>query len=84
MIAHFLNNFVILILEYLKINVNLANPILIVLGALSLVIFVTLCKNGIKSLTKKEQAQGGVKAFCLPFGLFGTCVCVVLMLSVLF
>jgi membrane protease YdiL (CAAX protease family) len=84
MIAHFLNNFVILVLEYLKINVNLANPILIVLGALSLAIFIMLCKNGIKGLSKKEQTKGDIKSFFLPFGLFGTCVCVVLMLSVLF
>ncbi len=84
MLAHFLNNFVVLFLEYLKINVNLANPILIISGVLSLAIFIMLCKNRIKNVKDEQKSQGVIKTFWLPFGLFGACVCAVLMISVFF
>ena len=83
-IAHFLNNFAVLTIQYLRINIDLANPLLIVMGVFALFSFLLLCKNGIKKSCVKESEKGVIKEFFLPFGLFGTCVCVVLMLSVLF
>ena len=82
-IAHFLNNFAVLIIEYFKIPIDLYNPLIISAGLVVLAVSVAII---IFRIVKKERkvACGDIKDFWLPFGLFGGGVCLMLALIGLF
>lgn len=82
-IAHFLNNFIIILFEYLKIKINLFNPLIIAVGCITLLIAVafiifTLKKQGVKN------SGESVKAFYFPYGVLGLGACLALIIGSLF
>ena len=84
-LVHFINNFAIIILEYFKIGINLYNPILIVLGLVALVGFITIISLSLKKREKKTDLEKNSAAkFYIPFGAFGSIICVILILMNLF
>ncbi len=79
-IAHFLNNFAVLVIEYFKFNVDLYNPLFICAG---LIIFIFSVAVILADIVKKENKEksGKIKDFWLPFGLFGVVICLALALG---
>lgn len=78
-LAHFLNNFVVLTAEYLGFNLGLiiTNPIFIIIGLLLLFgyVFLMIYKS------RKHENSSDVSGLFMPYGLFG--VLVFLMLIIL-
>lgn len=79
--AHFLNNFLIILLEFFNVNINLNSALIIIMGLVfcGAFIFVT-----IKALSKQESVmteKGHAKKFFLPFGVVGVLICALLILS---
>ncbi len=80
-IAHFVNNFAVLTIEYFKIPFDLFNPITVVIGIALLVFFVLFMllsnrrteKPLQESVQKSEEKIG---KFFIPYGIFGIAVCV--------
>ena len=80
-ISHFINNFAVILLEYLKIDMSgiLFNPLVIAIGLLGLASFFVLSIIVIKKNGGEVQKTGGVLTeFLLPYGLFGGLACVAL------
>ncbi len=75
MIVHFFNNFVVIIIEYFKINVNLINPILIVSGLLMLGGAISLIFFVLRPKEKPQVIGGEALRFWLPFGFMGAFIC---------
>ncbi|MBQ8196707.1 MAG: CPBP family intramembrane metalloprotease [Clostridia bacterium] len=87
MIAHFLNNFTILTLEFIGVEINLYSPWCICFGILSLAISIALLfivngkKNSEKVSTEKDSKKDtkgekqGLK-FWVPYGILGALVCI--------
>ena len=70
MIAHFCNNFFALTTYYFNIDIDLFNPILIVIGAVLLIlfaIFTALYRKGDVAINGGER----IKEFYIPFGIVG-------------
>ena len=79
-IAHFLNNFAILLLTYLKIDIDLTNIVSIILGLIALIAYFLICFLGLKG--KRENIpKKGLKYFYLPFGVFALGICLLMILS---
>ena len=86
-IAHFINNFVIILCEYLGIYIDLFNPVLIVIGLVALVaFFVITCVLNKKNVKKESQGQTNNKIleFYLPYGLLGIFICALMIITSLF
>jgi membrane protease YdiL (CAAX protease family) len=84
-IAHFINNFTIILLEYLKLSVDLFNPLLIILGLVCLVGFFTITVLELKRKNNcSENKTESVSKLFLPYGLFGVLLCLILIVSSLF
>lgn len=81
MVAHFTNNFAVILFTFIGVDINLISPIVLVIGINALAIFSTILFFAIKKLEKKEKVKGETGKFFLPFGLFGTLVCVALLLG---
>lgn len=84
MIAHLLNNVVIIILSYFNVQINFFSPITILIGLSSLFVFVILMINDyqqVKHETKDHDEKYNATDFWLPFGLFGVIICVVIAIS---
>ncbi|MBO7344332.1 MAG: CPBP family intramembrane metalloprotease [Clostridia bacterium] len=83
MIAHFLNNFTVILIEYLDIFVNLYDPLIICIGLLILAVSVFFI---VKEVIRKPKEETGEKIveFWLPFGAFGSIVCLSLAILSLF
>lgn len=76
-IVHFLNNFIILLIEFLGVQINLLNPILITIGLLLLIFglsFLFVYDKGDNEQTETES----VKNFFLPFGVVVISVCLII------
>ena len=81
-IAHFLNNFCVLIIEYFKIPLNPFNPLVIILGLVILLAFALLMLYDKNAKTNEtERKSGTIKQFWLPFGLVGAIICLLLIIS---
>ena len=80
-LAHFINNFSIILLQYLKIEINLLNIGIIVLGLLFITASIIFICSKIN--VKKETDQDSILYFLLPAGVFGIIVCVSLMVGAL-
>jgi membrane protease YdiL (CAAX protease family) len=86
-IAHFINNFFIILCEYLGIYIDLFSPILIAIGLVALLgfLFITCVFNKNKEnkksnkTTKKEIAQ-----FYLLYGALGIFICALMIITALF
>ena len=87
-IAHFINNFAVILLTYLGVEIRLDNVMVIVMGiCLFIVFWVSLCCYQTKKWSVKHVAgpqSVTVKNFWLPFGLFVGLVFGVLMIVSLF
>ncbi len=81
-IAHFINNFAVIIFEYFKVKINLYNPILVAVGLVILIAFFVIIILKLKN-DKKENSEP-VKNFFLPYGIFGALICLALLVSSLF
>ena len=78
-VTHFLNNFVILLLTYFNVKINLYNALLIVGGVALLVVFVLFTvRNLVKNKTQSVEERP-VVSFFLPFGVLGVAVCLLLV-----
>ncbi len=83
-IAHFINNFTVILFEYFKININLYNPLIIAGGILALIIFALITVFSIKKHENKEEKLYSVKKFYFPFAIFGCVICLALLIGNLF
>lgn len=86
-VAHFINNFTVLCLEYYKVQVDLFSLTLIAIGVLCLaifsaVIFLVLSKRKSKEHIEQKQ-KGEVQNFLFPYSLFAFVVCIVLAVGAL-
>lgn len=80
MITHFVNNFVVLILTYLKVEIDFTNLLVISMGLVCLAIFIFYCV--VPVIKKKSIGNSqGLKDFYLPYGLYGLIACIVLAIS---
>ena len=78
-IAHFLNNFAIITLYFMGIDVDLFNGYFIALGMVCLAVFSVLMIID-KNLKKEEKEKGVAKEFILPFGVFPIIICSLLII----
>lgn len=87
-IAHFINNFAIILFTYLGVNIALDNAMVIVMGiCLFIVFWVSLLLYQTKKWSVNHQAgqqNTSIKGFWLPFGVCATCVYALLMILTLF
>lgn len=79
-IAHFINNFAVLTIEYFKIPFDLFNPITVIIGVALLVVFVLimlLCKRQKEKLLQEnpQKTKDKVSRFFVPYGMFGIGIC---------
>lgn len=84
MVAHFLNNFTVLILTYLKVEVDLNNPLFIVFGLIVLIAFFVFSIIEVKKLKISSGEKEEKLGFWLPFGIFGCLICLMVLISSLF
>lgn len=83
MVSHFVNNFAVILLQYLKVNIDLNNGIIIALGISGLIAFSLVCYIKLNKTTE-EKKKGAVKEFLLPYGLVGGGACLALLIFGLF
>lgn len=83
MISHFINNFGVILIQYLKLNVNLYDAIFIALGLVGLVAFSVICAMRLKN-NEKEERKETIKNFLFPYGIVGGVACVLLAVTSLF
>lgn len=81
-IAHFLNNFTIILLEYFKTYIDFYNVAFISVGIIALVFIFVFLAFAIKK-NKKEQTNESIKGFYL-FGALGIFACALMLVSALF
>ncbi len=82
-IAHFLNNFSVLLIAYFKLGVDLYNPLVIFVGLVVLAFTVLVIYTGVNKKPKEEKSEK-VTDFWLPFGALGGVVCLAILLTALF
>ncbi len=85
-LTHFLNNFVVLLFTYLKIQINLFSPIVIVVGLVCLSLFLAIVIFGLKKGKNRnhaEQKNKGIKEVFIPYGILGVMICAIMLLSAL-
>ncbi|MBO7149947.1 MAG: CPBP family intramembrane metalloprotease [Clostridia bacterium] len=83
-IAHFINNFAIILFEYLGIYIDLFNPILIAIGLVALAgFFVFICVFN-KKKDSEGKKQKAITDFYVLYGLLGIFICVLMIATSLF
>ena len=83
-ITHFLNNFSVIIFTYLKIQIDLFSPLLIVFGLVCFslfLIFVILGLRKDKNINLNKSAKLGVKEVFFPYGILGVLVCTIALIG---
>jgi membrane protease YdiL (CAAX protease family) len=80
LLAHFLNNFAVLTIEYLKLNVNLFSPIVIGTGFILLAVFAVFMIKDKKTINEKIVNKK-VTEFFIPYGLLGIIICLILIIA---
>lgn len=87
MLAHFINNFAVLSIEYFKFSIDLFNPLIIISGCALLIlfaVFMVFCERNAKSDDNNGVKSESIKKFYIPFGITGIVVAALLIiLSVL-
>ncbi len=83
-IAHFINNFAVLSIEYFKIGIDLFNPFVILAGIGLIACFVAFLVFYRGKSAENTETSDSIKNFYIPFGAIGIAVSVlVVILSVL-
>ena len=84
-VAHFINNFIVLSVEYFKLTVDLFSPFIIAAGLVLTAGFAAVMFFSCKKTDKTQcKSQESIKLFYVPFGMLGLAVAAVLaVLSVL-
>ncbi len=80
-VAHFINNFAVLLFTFLGVSVDLFSPLYIVLGANALAFFGTAIFFVQKRAQKPQAVEGEVKSFFLPFGIFAIAICLAIAVA---
>ncbi len=80
-ITHFLNNFVVILFTYLKIEINLFSPILIAVGLTCIATFLVVIVSKIK-ISKQEKIKHSVKEVFIPYGILGVVICLLELITV--
>lgn len=86
-IAHFVNNFFIILCEYLGIVIDLFNPILIAIGIVALVGFVLITcvfNKILKTQKAGKESKRGILEFYILYGLLGIIICALMIITALF
>ncbi len=86
-ITHFLNNFIVLLFTYLKIQIDLFNPIVIACGLICMAVFLLVLVISLKKVDKEGQKQDKshkINKVFIPYGIFGVIICAVMLFSALF
>lgn len=82
-ITHFLNNFIILSVEFFNIEVNLFNPITLSIGLVVMALSVYfLVKN--HNFNEHNENSEKVKDFFIPNAIMGVIICLIMIISGLF
>lgn len=82
-IAHFLNNFAVIFLEYFKINIDLYNVLYILLGALALIVFAIYMGLLFKKDKTCKRSEEKIYSLYL-YSIFGIFICLLMIVSALF
>lgn len=81
-IAHFLNNFSVLLLRYLKVEINLYSLTILMIGVVCLAVFSALVYLVITKCKRQDEEskaeKGEVIRFFFPYALFAIIICVAL------
>ncbi len=80
-VAHFLNNFAIILLEFLKVKIDLFSLEIIAVGLVFACAFILVAVKALKRQPCQQGEFGAVKKFFLPFGVFGILICSLLILG---
>jgi membrane protease YdiL (CAAX protease family) len=83
-ISHFINNFAVILIQYLKINVNLYDVTLIVVGLVGAIAFILICYALLKRQEKVQKDKKTVVEFLMPYGIVGGVACLLLAFTALF
>lgn len=84
MVAHFVNNFAVLTLEYIKLSVNFNNAVIIIIGSALLVNFTLFMIFYTDTVVSSQEKTESIKGFYIPFGAIGIAVAALMViLSVL-
>ncbi len=78
-ITHFLNNFIILTVNFIGFTIDLFNPIFIASGIFVLAVCVFFLVKNLK-LKNKENAEN-VKNFFVPYSLVGFIICLIMIIG---
>lgn len=81
-VAHFINNFAILLFEYFNVQIDLYSPYLISFGLVLVGAFAFVCIRKLRSEQACVDSAEKAREFWIPFGIFGAVICSVLALSV--
>lgn len=74
-IAHFINNFSVIAIEYFNIKINLFSPLIIIIGLILTLGFAAItCFSYKKADKNNAAAKESVVSFYLPFGAVGLAV----------
>lgn len=79
-IAHFINNFAVLSLEYLNIALNLNNVVIIIIGSALLINFVLFMIFYDKASVIACEKTESVRNFYIPFGAIGIAVATLIVI----
>lgn len=81
-VAHFVNNFTVLCMQYFNVQLNLFSIVYIAIGVACLAVFATVVFFVFRKRKEKEQSSqtedGEISAFIVPYGLFAFLVCIAL------
>ena len=73
-VSHFINNFLVILLTYLRMQINFFNPLLILMGISLLGAFVILLifyRREENPFTIELKGESSLSSFWLPFGVIG-------------
>ena len=87
-LTHFLNNIFVMIVTYMELEINLLNPLTLVMGIIAVCIVVCVCIY-VLSRRKEENNietdnQISLKQFWIPFGILGSVLCLIIIIFALF
>ncbi len=80
-LAHFMNNFAVLLFNFLGVEIDLFSPLFIVLGANALAFFGAIIFMIERKCVKTQTVKGEALAFFLPYGGCGIIICLVIAIS---